>query len=286
MTKSTISIIICSLLIISELCAGGGWPKPKGKGYFKLSEWWVRADKHYTDQGAIDPNVTIGIYNTSFYGEYGITNRLTGIVNAPLFSRNTVDNVLSLATNEVLIEGDAINGIGDVDIALKYALTKPGQGVAVAATALFGLPLGNELGGRDNNLQLGDGEFNQFVKVDAGVGLGKGYFNAYAGFNNRTEGFSDEIRYGIEGGINVLNQKLWITGRIFGVESLGNGTLNSQSENFTIFANDTKFTSASIELNYYITSSVGVSANYAGAFRGELILASPSYSIGVFYDMK
>lgn len=286
MTKAIFLTISLFITILSQVIAGGGWPQPKGKGYFKLSEWWVRADQHYTDQGLIDPNVTIGLYNTSIYAEYGFTDRLTGILYAPLFSRSTVDRVLSLTTGEVLVEGDAINGIGDMDIALKYGITKPGQGIAVSTTLLLGLPLGEDVGGRDNNLQLGDGEFNQYLKVDAGIGLGKAYVNAYVGFNNRTRRFSDEFRYGIEGGISVADAKLWIIGRLFGVESLGNGTFSRENENFTIFANDTKFTSMSIELNYYVTESIGVSANVAGALRGELILAKPSYSFGVFYDMN
>lgn len=274
------------LSVTISLSAGGGWPKPKGKGYFKLSQFSIRADQHYTDQGMLDPNVTIGVYNTSIYGEYGLTDRLTGIINAPLYARSTVDNVLSRTTNEIIVLGDALNGIGDVDISLKYGLSRAGSKVAVSASVLLGLPLGNDQGGRDNNLQLGDGEFNQLLTIDAGIGLGVGYVNFYAGFNNRTKSFSDEFRYGVEGGVSVLKKKLWITGRIIGVESLENGSFQRQSENFTIFSNDTKYTSASLELNYYVTPNIGVSANYATAFRGELILASPAYTFGVFYDMK
>jgi hypothetical protein len=286
MTYYKLILVLMLGSLTNVMLAGGGWPKPKGQGYFKLSQFSLRADQHYTDQGKLDPNVTIGVYNTTLYGEYGFTNRLTGIINAPLFARTTVDNVLSRTTDELIIPGDAINGIGDVDLSIKYGLNKPGSVVALSASLLFGLPFGADEGGRDNNLQLGDGEFNQMVTLDAGIGLGAGYMNFYAGYNNRTNNFSDEFRYGVEGGISVLEKKLWITGRIIGVESLENGSFERQSENFTIFANDTKYTTASIELNYYVTSKIGVSANYATAFRGELILASPAYTFGVFYDMK
>ena len=56
--KKTISFIIILISCSHFLTAGGPWPQPKGKGYFKLSEWWIIFDQHYTDQGLIDPNVT------------------------------------------------------------------------------------------------------------------------------------------------------------------------------------------------------------------------------------
>ena len=66
--------------VANKAIAGGGWPQPKGKAYFKLSEWWVVADKHFTLDGFKDPNVTTALYNTTFYGEYGFTNQITGII--------------------------------------------------------------------------------------------------------------------------------------------------------------------------------------------------------------
>ena len=103
--------IICFCFFTSSLLAGG-WPQPKGSGYFKLYEWWVIADRHYTDAGLIDPNVTNGIFNTSFYGEYGFTDRLTGVMNFPLFSRAYFNNSVSRTTGEITQAGEAINSIG------------------------------------------------------------------------------------------------------------------------------------------------------------------------------
>ncbi|MEM9823436.1 MAG: hypothetical protein AAF985_20300, partial [Bacteroidota bacterium] len=64
---SCLFLLFCSFPVL----AGGGWPQPKGNGYFKLYQWWVIADQHFTDAGKIDPNVTSGIFNTSLYAEYG-----------------------------------------------------------------------------------------------------------------------------------------------------------------------------------------------------------------------
>ncbi len=289
MKKSTIYIILF-LFICNNTYAGGPWPQKKGDGYFKVAQWWTVFDQHYTDQGKIDPNVTTGVYNTSLYAEYGLTSRLTGVVYFPFLSRNYMNNRISATNGETLTEGEAINTIGDTDIALKYGLTKPGSKIPIAATLTFGLPLGKTSGGTEKNLQTGDGEFNQLLSIDAGtsfkLGKASGYATAYVGINNRTKGFSDEFRYGLEFGVGLLEKKLWLIARINAVESFKNGDTAESITSTSIFANNTEFTSFGLEAAYYITKRVGVSAGFAGAFRGEVVAASPSYTVGVFYDLK
>lgn len=281
--KSTVLTLL--LLVISlNAIAGGGWPQKKGKGYIKLSEWWVISNQHFTDVGLIDPNVTSGIFNTSIYLEYGITNKLTVTAYVPFYSRALNNNLVSATSGEVLVRGEAINSFGDTDLGLTYGLTS-GK-INTSASIIFGLPLGIDDGGTLNNLQTGDGEFNQFLKVDAGVGytlFGKnGYSNAYVGYNNRTNGFSDEVRFGIESGVNLFNSKLLALVRIFGVKSTKNGDGAVGENSTSIFANNTEHISYSPELNYSINKSWGVSVSMAGALSGRLIFASPSYSVGIF----
>ncbi len=281
-----ISLLLILFISTSSLMGGGGWPQPKGKGYLKLSEWWVISDQHYTDSGLIDPNVTTGIFNTSIYAEYGFTNRLTGVLYFPFYSRTFSNNIVSGTTGEVITPGEAISGLGDTDLSLKYGITKPGSGLAIAVTATLGLPFGNSSGGTLGNLQLGDGEFNQMITADAGTGWQVGsipfFANASLGYNNRTKEFSDEIRYGLELGANLFNNKLWVIGRLTGVESRRNGATAATANATSIFANNAEFTSIGAEIAYNIGENWGVSASATGAVRGELIFASPSYSFGVF----
>ncbi len=283
-SKNIISLFVL-LLISSTVFAGGGWPQPKGKGYFKLFHWWVVADKHFTDSGLIDPNVTNGIFNTGVYGEYGFTDRITGIAYVPFFSRAYFNNTVSGTNGEIIDPGEAINSFGDSDIGVKYGIIvdKP---VVLAATLKFGLPLGNNAGGRTGRLQTGDGEFNQLLQIDAGAGykLGKinAYANAYLGVNNRSNGFSDEFHYGIETGANLFQEKLTATVRFYGIKSFRNGDLGDQVNSTSIFANNSEHFTFSPELAFNINNKWGVSANYATALSGRIIFANPSYSIGVF----
>ena len=297
MAKSTINntmrsgMLLVLLLTVSSLFAGGPWTQPKGKGYFKLSEYWIVFDQHFTDAGVTDPNVTTGIFNTGLYGEYGIVDRWTVIANIPFFSRSYMNNLVSETTGETLIPGEAINTFGDTDIGIKYGLTKPGAKWPMALSLTLGIPLGESAGGTEGNLQTGDGEFNQLLTYDIGKSykVGKkasGYSILNAGFNNRTNKFSDEIRIGLETGVGLMDRDLWLILRLADWQSLQNGSTGYDINSTSIFANNTEFTSFTLEAAYYIKGGFGVSAAFGGAFRGEIVAAAPSYNVGIFYDMN
>lgn len=281
---SRIFVSIMFLSISSFAFAGGGWTQPKGSGYFKLSEWWVVADQHYTLNNQIDPNTTTALYNTSFYGEYGITNKFTAILYAPILSRAVINNTVSATTGDVIKAGDAINAPGDVDFTFKYAMFQS-SAVSIAASVTLGIPLGEKAGGQEGNLQTGDGEFNQIFRIDAGIPIAgnesfSAYGNIYGGFNKRSGGFSDEVRYGVELGAGILDQKLWFTARYDVIKSRNNKPSGAIEGSF--FANNSEVSSVTGELSYFINKKIGVSASYGTAVSGKIIYAAPSYSFGVF----
>lgn len=286
--KKSFFIFIAISLFSSSVFAGGPWPKKKGTGFYKIAQSWILADQHFTDQGLLDPNATFGTFTTSVYAEYGITDRLTGIVYAPLFVRSLFYNTVSGTTGDLLKAGEAINASGDVDIALQYGLTvdKP---IALSASLYLGFPTGQASGGSENNLQTGDGEFNQMLRFDVGTSAQFGgidtWYAAYGGFNNRTNGFSDEIRYGVEAGAQLFNRKLLAIARLYGVASLKNGTPSAFSNSVSLFANNAEFIAFSPELAFNLTENVGISASFATAFQGKIILAAPTYAFGVYLSI-
>ena len=270
--------------------AQGPWATGKGKAYFKLSEWWISSDEHFTDIGEIDPNTTLGLYNTSIYAEYGLTDRLSVVANLPVFSRATINNVVSATTGEIVTPGDAINSIGDVDLSLSYMLTPLGSPLALSASVTAGIPLGEEAGGIANNLQTGDGEFNTILRIDAGGAFKLGNANAFAkaftAYNLRSEGFSDEARFGIEAGVGFGEKPLWIVGRFNFLGSLENSDPQVGTTSASLFSNDIRYTLIGVEVSKYITKRFGISAGIADYISGEIILSEPSYQVGVFLDLK
>lgn len=287
--KNIIIVLVITFTYNLALHAGGPWAKGKGKSYIKLSEWWTVFDQHYTDKGLLDPNVTTGIYNTSLFIEHGISNRWTATFNGVLFSRNYMNNIRSGTTRQLLVPGEALNSLGDIDLGIKYSLTQNSK-FPLSLSLILGLPTGATGGGTQGNLQTGDGEFNQILQVDFGngfkIGNNSSYVSGYLGINNRTQGYSEEFRYGLEFGIGLLNNKLWLNTKLNAIESFKNGNTAETVTSTSVFADNSEFVSIGVEANYYVTNNLGVSAGVASAVRGEIIAAAPAYSVGVFLDIK
>lgn len=199
----------------------------------------------------------------------------------PFFAR-AVKNELRFNQSGINDAGASLNSFGDTDIAIKYGLivNKP---IVVSATVLFGLPLGDNGASNANVLQTGDGEFNQMLRIDASRSFypKKFYVSAYAGFNNRTKGFSDEVRFGAEIGLTL--KKFIPILKVSTVHSLFNGDAAANQNG--IFSNNTEFISPALELNYQITEKVGVSASMATALAARNILASPNFGVGVYLKL-
>lgn len=277
-----ISLSLILSVALNHVIAGGGWPQPKGKGYFKLSQSFLMSPKYFDGNGnIIELSPSYGYFSTSFYGEYGFTDRLTGIIYMPFFAR-AVKNELRFNQSGIVDPGAALNSFGDTDIAIKYGLVvnKP---IVVSATLLFGLPLGDNGTTNASALQTGDGEFNQMLRIDASHSFypKKFYVSAYAAFNNRTKGFSDEVRFGAEVGL-TLNKFIPIF-KVSTVHSLFNGDAGIVQNG--IFSNNTEFISPSLELNYQLTEKIGVTGSIATALAARNILASPNFGVGVYMKL-
>lgn len=280
-------ILILIILFWSShlLFAGGGWPQQKGKGFFKLNQFWITTNQYFNGSGTVVPNEDMGQFFTSIYGEYGISDRFTGIVNWPFYARavayEQIGNMGQLGSAE-----DAINGIGDMDLMVKYGVTS-GKSIAVSASLLLGVPLGESRGGVSGVLQTGDGEFNQMFQLDAGKGFTIGdvypYTNVFVAFNNRTNGFSDEFRYGVEVGVGY--KFVFAVLRVNGVRSFNNGSRAPINDGASLFANNAEYLAIIPEISIKISEKWGVSANMGTAAWGKLIFANRTYSVGAYFKL-
>ncbi len=280
--KNTKPLTFTLLILLTTTLAqaGGGWPQPKGGGFLKLGQNMIIADQFYQPNGELTDIRTISLFTTSLYGEYGITDRLTAVAYVPFFVRSTLNREEDPA-GELVSEGDFINSVGDTNLGLKYGILTDGP-VVVSVGLTLGLPLGSTSGGETGILQTGDGEFNQLITVEASRSFGSLYTTALLGFNNRTEGFSEEFRYGFEAGYRF--GKLIAQLRLFGVESFENGDMQPGGGGNSIFANNTEFLSVTPEIAYNLTEKLGVSVSAGFALSGKRILADPNYGVGVYWQ--
>ncbi len=270
---------VCFFLAAISCFAGGGWTQGKSKGYLKLGQSALIAPNQFTPLGEIKSIPTISIYTTSAYLEYGITDRLDVIAYVPLFVRVT-QNTQKTVSGIVQVEGSDKNTfLADTDLSLKYGLAKYGR-FKVAVTGTLGLPLGDET----EFLQTGDGEFNQMLSFDVGTSFNSFYANAMVGFNNRTNGFSDEFRAGFE--VGYTQNKLTGLLRILNVTSLKNGDESTGDNSESgVFGNNVEFLSVTPEIIYSVKESFGVALSFGGAVSAKRILAGPNIAGGLFWKL-
>lgn len=275
---------VAFFIILTNLYAGG-WPQPAGGGFFKLDFSFIRAREFYGMDGETyrinGAGTMLGYYTTSFYGEYGLTKKLTAIGYVPFFVRNTVNEGIGSITGEVLQQGLENSSIGDIDLGLRYGLWTEGRW-SVTTALLLGLPTGDW----DNPdlLFTGDGEFNQQLRLEAGYGADRWYATGYVGFNNRTEDFSDEFRFEAEFGYKFWDNRLLAGVKLTGTQSFNNGNPTGSANG--LFGNNVEFVSPQLFLAYEHQQKLGFVAQVNGAVSGRNVLAAPMVSAGVYLKIN
>jgi hypothetical protein len=268
--SSTILILVFSIFTVSVQAQA--WTKDKGHGFFKLDYSLLSGNKLFDDDAKIIDYRDYQFSTVSFYGEYGLSRRLSLVGYVPLIQNNKVkaSGNMPKASN---------TAFGDIDVALRYALFK--DKFPLTVTLQLGLPTGDH--DDVNELFTGDGEFNQMVKVSSGGGTEKWWIQGGLGYNNRSENFSDEIRFDAEFGIKLFNKKLLPILKFGAVSPLDNGS--APVTRTGLYSNNVSYFSPAIEILYFINSKFGIALRGAGASpTSRNVQATPSLSFAVFGD--
>jgi hypothetical protein len=197
------------------------------------------------------------------------------MLNAAVFKSVKLD------TSTVALGFDnEVSGFGDILIGAKYKLAKFGQSF-VSGKFLLNLPTGES--SPDSGLWTGSGDYHQTVGLEYGYSLWPipAYLNAGVTYTNRTQGFSDEFRYGIEAGYTIINNLNLIV-RFHGQVSMKNGDPNVKG-GFGVFSNNQQYIAYNAELAYKFTDNFGVKGYYESGGAGKNIISAPVINVGLFF---
>ena len=276
-------LLLVSFLLVIPEAEAGPWPQKRRAGFYKLGFGYLQANRFYEPDGRLITIPTLADYTLSFYGEYGITDRITGIAYIPFLQRLTLNRQIGAETGFEFFEGAEQTSLADFDIGARFGLLKKGNTV-VSASIMFGIPTGNTT--QENGLYTGDGEFNQHVSLGLGHSFypAPAYLAVEAGFNNRSQGFSDEFRFSAEASY-TFGGKLTAITRVRGLEPLRNGDDSITGGTGGLYANNQRYIAYGVELAYMLTSNLGASLSIEGATRGQNILSAPAYQTGLFLSL-
>ncbi|NJN33920.1 MAG: transporter, partial [Saprospiraceae bacterium] len=223
------------------------WTKAKNSGFYKLDFTRIASSRVFDTKEEVLPIRPTSNNTLSFYGEYGLINKLTLIGYVPFWVANRVAESKDAAGVTLPLIKET--SFGDLDLGFRYQLYDK-KGISVSLNVLLGLPTGNSK--QVNGLLTGDGEFNQMFKIAAGTGRTKWWTQGAIGFNNRTNNYSDELSYDFELGYKFFNDRLLTILKINGIESLNNGTAKENSVG--LYANNVEFSGYGPEILYYISN--------------------------------
>lgn len=199
----TIGIMFFGQILQTSLFAGA-WAQPKGHYYTKLTFIYSKADGLY----GINFPAKFDDYSLYFYGEYGLFDRTTIILNLPSVKRsiNETNTVRGTTTGFLA---------GDFELQVKYQfLDRP-----IVASALIGTKVPATYKVEDFP-PLGNGKTDFDAKLLLGASLYPipAYLTGDIGYRLRGGDFEDEIQFNFEAGYTFFKKYL-VRGVTTGIKS-------------------------------------------------------------------
>jgi hypothetical protein len=282
MKKTLISLFLFLLPFVSN--AGGGWTLNKKGYFFQLSYSRLYSKNFYFKNGNHSKTNEFQFQSYNFYGEYGLSNRLNIILNAPLYK------TMAFPTTE------KVQGIGDILVEVKYQIL---QGKFPLSISLGGeVPIGNEnaRGELKSNpsiqgqlFPLGDGEWNFWAKsyLSKSFLKDKAFFSLENAINLRTQDFSPQFYSVFQVGYKVA-KPVWLMSSVkrFGKIGKSDENLSNQEGSF-LKGEGVKYWSYEVSAMYEFKEKIGISFKYSNLFGDRANVYSDGlFSIGIHLKKK
>lgn len=270
---------------LSSLQAQNGWTQERKSSYTQLSISSFSSNKYYSVDGKLfDQGSTFHSNGLILYSEYGLTSRLTSVINFPAIVINNFN------TSKKVI------GAGNARVGLKYGIFKhipfsiqiDAEIPTSDGTNFSQSKEPNEIGIIERvNLPTSDGEFNFLTTLafSQSFNRGKSFASIYSTYNKRTQSFSDQVQIGGEVGHLFFN-KLHAIIKLKIQEQM-NPTSNPNAS--FLYGEGTTFTSTGITVMYKIKDHwkiVGGTTTYNQLLTPlRNIYKGWTFDLGLAYDL-
>lgn len=252
---------------------GGAWPREKNEIYSKLSLSRFESDEVFAPKKNKKlPGPDYSEFATSIYGEYGVTDTLTGIVS--LTHKSVESSSASVKSTE--------SGFTDAWVFLKKGLFK--APFVLSSQVGVKIPLGYDANSRP---PLGDGQVDYEARLLAGKSFYPfaGYGNAEVGYRKRNGDFSDEIPYRLElGAFPAKGVLLKIA--LDGVSNLTNDKASDLGATLGPNVFDEEYLKLSPSLIFFNKKGYGFEIYYETLLSGGNTAAGQTIGVGLSWQGK
>jgi hypothetical protein len=275
------SIRILFLCIGVSAFSQSPWTKEKGKFYSQLSFTTIPnyntlfGDPDYEIPGEISDNTI------QLYGEYGLSDKTTLIVNLPfkLISINNFVNPFIDCAGDCSQDFNK-TALGNLEIGIKHNFYKKDW----ILSGQFSIEANTGVYDANSGIRTGYDAYTFTPLFLAGRSYGKTYFQSFIGANIRTNDYSSNFKIGGEVG-RKINKHIWLIGFVDIVKSFKNGNIVLPVENaFTgLYVNDQDYGAFGFKGIGEITDKFGVTAGLGGAFFGNNVPKQVALNFGVYH---
>ncbi|WP_397444874.1 hypothetical protein [Polaribacter sp. R77954] len=257
------------------------WTPKKGKAYTQLSYTTIPeynalfAEPDRTLFGTISDNTI------QFFGEYGLSNTTSLLVNIP-FKSISIDDFEDPRIDCIgnCSRDFSSSALGNISLGLKHNFYNKNWLLSGQLT------IEGNTGSYDNisGIRTGYDAWSFTPLFLVGRGFGKTYIQAFLGADFRTNNYSSNFKIGGELG-KKLGKYIWLIGFLDISKSLENGnvilpianTLNS------LYVNNQEYGSFGLKGIGEIKNNFGITASFGGAFFGNNVAKQAALTFGIYH---
>lgn len=277
--------LMTALALPCPVGASSPWTQERGGGFFQISGYSIDSYERLfdDDDGSFRTGREITDSTLEFYGEYGISDRLTLIGNLPFKFQESGKAVSNPTLTPTTIAAGDLSRLGNVRVGLRTEF--------IDRAALFSGQLDLEIptGTFDRQTGLSTGLDAVTLTPTVSVGRGWGRFHAfgYLGAALRSDDFSHSRLMGAEGGVRLFG-RLSVVGLIDSVESFEDGDVALPRENLEtgLYVNDQEYLAHGVKLLLDLNDRWGVQFTSHSADSGNFVARSALTGVGLYYKKR
>ena len=260
-------LLATALLAASTMAHAGAWTLKEGTNYSKVALNYFEATDTFGQSAEGFEEFTD--FTINYYGEFGLTDKLTLITQVPL--RQSENDTIDGSTQST--------GIGDVDIGLRYNLLNDSW--VVSTQLLYKAPF---LYDENDDLPLGNGQSDLELRLQLGRSLHPyGYLGLEAGYRYRAEDPSDEWRFLAEYGFD-LTEKFYLRTKVDVILATQDTDVVVQNDGNPLFPSAFDLGRLELSAGYKFANNTGVEFTFTESLFGENILDGDTYQLGFVFS--
>ena len=282
MVNKILTVFLFSLLLFSSY-AGGPWVQKKGHSYLQFGGGVIPStgELFFQSTSVLSLNREITDISFGFYGEYGITNKLSLIVDLP-YKVIKSSKELNTLINLPILEAGTLHGFSNIHLTPKYQFHN--KTIVISGGIDFSLPTG--ISEFSTGLKTGDQTTGIMPILDIGYSKNKFYTFTEIGYNYRTK-LTNDAHITVEGGYKIFKEVYVILNFNILLSELNTNTTSGFNEPTGLYTDGQEYSALTLKLSSPIKNNIGINMHVTLLnFHGHLVQRSPSIGGSIYLKLK